>query len=105
MEHGGYARLGHQRVGNPFKGLAINGVAIRLGFLHRRTGADCTLLKFNAQALAVYGLLVAIPGKALNADRSDVPAEAAEALQKSHLNATPRRSYGCREPSGTRSHD
>ena len=80
-------------------------MAIRLGLFYGCAGTDRALLKFNAQALTVYGLFVAIPGEALDTHGSDVSAEATKALQKGHLNAASRRRNGSREPSGSRANN
>ena len=62
-------------------------MADRLGFGHGRAHGLGALFELSAYAFAIDGLRVAIPGKALNADLSDIAAKTAIALQKRRLNA------------------
>ena len=102
VQHGGDPRFGHQGVRYPFEGFAVDGVAVGLGLLHRGAGGNGPLFKLDAQALTVHGVLVAVPGKALDTHRRDIASETAKAFQKGHLNPGPRCGEGGREAPGAR---
>ena len=64
--------------------------------------AAARCLELQPDALGLDGVLVAVPRHALDADRGDVAAEAAEPLDQAHLHARARRGERCREPGRAR---
>ena len=79
MQHGGDASLHHQLIGDPFKGFTVDRVAVGLRLLDRCTGGFGALF-IRSHALAINGLIMAIPGKAFHANRCDIAAKATESL-------------------------
>ena len=70
----------YQRVGNPFKGLTVDGVAVGLGLLHCGTHVPSTSFKFDPDTLGIDCLLVAIPGETFHTHRRDVAAKTTKTL-------------------------
>ena len=72
----------HERVGNPLEHFRIERVTQRLRLRHRSAHRLGTLLELDTDALAINRLLVAIPGKALDAYLRNVAAKAAIAVDQ-----------------------
>ena len=75
MQHGDDTGFFDQRIGDHFKAFGIEAVADRLRFGHRRTHGLCAFFKFAANAFAVDGGWVAIPGEPLDPDLRDIAAK------------------------------
>ena len=76
------AGLLHQRVGDPLEHLGIERMTQGLRLGHRRAHGLGALLELDADAFAVHGVLMPIPGKALDAHLGDIAAEAAVAVDQ-----------------------
>ena len=74
-------------VRHELEAFGVDLVGERLGLGHGRAHLPGALLELPADAVGLDGLLVAVPGHALDADDGDVPPEAAEAFDQ-----------GCRYP-------
>ena len=72
----------HQHVGHPLEHLGVERVTQGLWLGHRCAHGLCALLELNADTFAVNRVLVAVPGKALDANLRDVAAEAAVAVDE-----------------------
>ena len=80
-----------QHVGDPLEHLGVERVAQGLRLGHRRAHGLGALLELDADPLAVDRVLVAVPGKALDAHLGDVAAEAAVAVDQRGAGAGARR--------------
>ena len=75
-------------------------MADRLWLGHRCAHSLGALFKLAANAFAVDGGGMAIPGEAFDADLRDIAAEAAIAFKKCGFDTGARRSQCCRQPTG-----
>ena len=105
VQHRVDARLLDQSVGDQLEAFGVEFVGQRLTFGHRRAHRLGALLELPSDAACLDRLLAAVPGEALDADRGDVAAEAAEPLDQRHLHACPRRREGSGEATGARPDD
>ena len=104
VQHGGNARFFNQGIRNPLECLTIDGMAVGLRFLDRRAHGFGALFEFDPDPLGVDGFLVPIPGKSLNAYRSNVAAEATKALKQRYRGTGARGTECRRESSGAGAH-
>ena len=82
MQHRLDLRLLHQHVGDVFEHLAVERMARRLRLGHRRTHSLRPLLELDADAFAVDGFRMAVPGEAFDAHLRDIAAEAAVSIEE-----------------------
>ncbi len=104
MQHRQHARLLHQHVRDVLEHLGVERMADRLRLRHRSAHRLGPLLELDADAFAVDGLFVPVPGEALDADLRDVAAEAAVALEERRLHTGPGRRQRSREAAGSAAH-
>jgi hypothetical protein len=76
-------------------------MALGLRFRHGRTGSFCASFELNANPFAINGLIVPVPGKTLYANRCNVAAETAKALQQRDTHASSSGSNRGGEPGGS----
>ena len=105
VQHGGDPGFRDQLIRDPFEEFRIEGRTLRLGLgrcgAHRRRA----LLEFRADAFAVDGARMAIPGEALDADLGDVAAETAVAFEQDRARARTGGGEGRRQTPGTAADD
>ena len=85
VEHRVDARLLDEGVGDELEALGIELQRERLALRHRRSHLVRARLELEGDAAGLDGRLVPVPRHPLDADRRDVAAEAAEALDQGHL--------------------
>ena len=99
------ARLCHQYVRHPLEHLRIERMTEGLRLGHRRAHRLGARLEFDADAFAIDGVLVPVPGKTFDADLGDVAAEATMAIDQRRARTGARRRQRCRETAGATAHD
>ena len=98
VQHGNDPRFLHKPVGDEFEAFGIERMADRLRFGHGGAHRLGALFEFAADAFAVDGCRVAIPGKAFDPDLGDIAAEAAVTLKQNRLDPSPRAGQRCCKP-------
>ena len=91
VQHGLDARLFDQDIGDIFKRFGIERMADGLRLGHGRTHSLGPLFEFAANAFAVNGLRMAIPGKALDPDLGNIAAKTTITLEQGGLDPRPGR--------------
>ena len=97
MQHGLDPGLLHQDVGDVFEHLAVERIAGRLRLGHRSPHRLGPLLELDADAFAVDGFGMPVPGEAFNPHLRDVAAETAVAIQENGRRARAGGGEGGRE--------
>ena len=105
VQHRVDARLLDQSVGDQLEAFGVEFVGQRLAFGHGCAHLLGALLELPSDAAGLHRLLAAVPGEALDADRGDVPPEAAEPLDKGHSHTGARRRQGGGQATRTRPDD
>src|SRR5581483_12059988 len=77
----------------------------RLRLRHRGSHRLRALLEFDADAFAVNGVLMPVPGKALDTDLGDIAAKATIAVDQCRPGTRTRRSQGGGKPPGAAAND
>ncbi len=103
MQHRRDTGLLHERICDPLECLGIERVTVRLRLGRRGAHRFGAFLELDPDTLRVDRILVPVPGKALDADSSDVAAETAEALEQGDRNSGPGRADRCGQSAGSRS--
>ena len=95
----------HHDVRYPLKHLSIQRMAERLRLGHGGAHGFGAFFELDANAFAVDGFFVAVPGKTFDAHLGNVAAEAAVTLQQSRLGAGTRCCQRCGQAARPTAHD
>ena len=105
MQHGLDPGFLHQDVGDVFEHLAVERIARRLRLGHRGPHRPGPLLEFDADAFAIDGFAMPVPGEAFDPHLRDIAAEAAVAIHQHGCRARAGGGEGGREARGSAADD